>query len=336
MRLSNFGDYLWFLAPAFMKRARTEDGDNYKLFRAVGKIADNLKLSILNIRRQAIITTSTGKALDMHGKDRNIKRYANESDESYRKRLQQKRLVVQYAGTIKGILAAVNTLGYENTIHRRTFFRDTSKWAEFDLIFDENTMDAIDDFNLTRSIVREVKQASSKPNYGFKLYCKNTEFDFSVSLRVEQSLWLLDGSYRLDGSKTLDNLKILEDIEMAKTYITTIGKEKMAKARAGDKVLPKITHFAVGIGGIDSEGQPREPTIELYNEVLRKQINTHALISPTICRYTLILDRNELLEVNINELALIDAEGDLIVTKTFKSKYKDNTMDMIFEIDDEF
>ena len=48
------------------------------------------------------------------------------------------------------------------------------------------------------------------------------------------------------------------------------------------------------------------------------------------------LKENELPKSEISELALIDAEGDIVSIITFEKKVKDEGAQMIFEKDDEF
>ena len=126
---------------------------------------------------------------------------------------------------------------------------------------------------------------------------------------------------------------------MANAITTNKAREKMVKARAGDIVLPKIKNMVFGDGGADSSGKPITPMGEntkLKNEMLRKNIDEHSYLNSTTCRYSCTLTKEDLADKNINEIGLIDEEGDLIAVKTFGNKYKDADMEMIFQIDDEF
>lgn len=120
---------------------------------------------------------------------------------------------------------------------------------------------------------------------------------------------------------------------------TKKAREKMVKARAGEIVLPKITHMAFGNGGVDENGTPIFPSGEdtsLKNELIRKVIDGHVFITDTTCRYSCTLFKEELAGKAINELALLDEEGDPVAFKTFSNKIKDGDMEMIFEVDDQF
>lgn len=125
---------------------------------------------------------------------------------------------------------------------------------------------------------------------------------------------------------------------MAFSVSTNIGREKLAKARAGDLVLPAITHMAFGNGGADANGNLIAPdsSNSLNNELLRKLVDSHSYPIPTTCRYICKLATNELVGQIISELALVDANGDIVVKKNIANKEKQADIEMIFEIDDKF
>lgn len=117
--------------------------------------------------------------------------------------------------------------------------------------------------------------------------------------------------------------------------ITSIGRAKMAQARAGIKVLPSIVGMAFGTGAV-KDGEVQAPGEELYNEVLRKEVDGYTCVTEQCYRYTCTLGKDELSGEEISEIALYDAEGDLVGIKTFMAKGKDSDMEMVFEIDDQF
>lgn len=126
---------------------------------------------------------------------------------------------------------------------------------------------------------------------------------------------------------------------MANAITTNKAREKMVKARSGDITLSKITHMTFGDGGVDSSGKPIAPSgedIKLKNEILKKSIDGHSYPNSTTCRYSCTLTKEDLADKNINEIGLVDSDGDLVAIKTFGNKYKDADMEMIFQIDDEF
>lgn len=121
--------------------------------------------------------------------------------------------------------------------------------------------------------------------------------------------------------------------------ITKIARKKMVRARAGDIELPKIVGMAFGNGGVDGDGniiEPSENQEVLNNELYRKEIDGYTLISDTTCRYECTLDTTELAGENISEIAMYDAEGDIVAIKNFMAKGKDSDLEMTFQIDDVF
>lgn len=121
--------------------------------------------------------------------------------------------------------------------------------------------------------------------------------------------------------------------------ITINGRKKLAMARAGEITLPKVEGMAFGDGGVDADGNvlaPIERQGELTHELYRKVINGYSFPSDTTCRYECTLAENELPGTEISEIGLYDDEGDIICIKTFKSKGKDDDLEMTFRIDDMF
>ncbi|MCI8418839.1 MAG: hypothetical protein HFI33_15310 [Lachnospiraceae bacterium] len=124
---------------------------------------------------------------------------------------------------------------------------------------------------------------------------------------------------------------------MADAVVTIAARIKMVKARAGVMQLPAIVGMAFGDGGVDENGEPIAPSSSdtaLKNEVFRKVVDNYEFVSDTTCRYFCTLSVDECVDVNINELALYDAEGDLVAIKTFKNKGKDADLEMTFRVDD--
>lgn len=121
--------------------------------------------------------------------------------------------------------------------------------------------------------------------------------------------------------------------------MTVQGREKLVNARSGDATLSSITHMAFGNGAIDETGSliaPLNTDIVLKNELLRKPIATHTYPLPTSCRYRGVIDKDELVGENINEIALVDSDGDLVAIKVFLDKVKDENSELVFELDDTF
>lgn len=126
---------------------------------------------------------------------------------------------------------------------------------------------------------------------------------------------------------------------MAKSVVTNIAKGKMVKARAGIGVVPKITSMAFG-NGANSETGCRTPLATdtvLQNELLRQEVDSAVLQDDGISvLYTCTLAKKTLAGEIVNELALCDADGDLVAIKSFADKGKDADMEMVFHVLDKF
>ncbi|MCR5824798.1 MAG: phage tail protein [Lachnospiraceae bacterium] len=128
---------------------------------------------------------------------------------------------------------------------------------------------------------------------------------------------------------------------MSNAVITETAREKIVQARAGDLVggLPAITKMAFGNGGVDAQGDPITPSASataLNNELLRKNIASHTYPTSTSCRYVCTLTEAELAGENINEVALVDADDDIVAIKTMTNKGKDSDLEMTITVDDIF
>ena len=124
---------------------------------------------------------------------------------------------------------------------------------------------------------------------------------------------------------------------MANAITTEVAKKKMLLARAGAQLLPKITNMAFGTGGVDAEGsvlEVGEKQQELNVEVLRKEIDEYEIISDAKIQYQCTLEEEELVGQQLSELALVDADGDLVAIKNFAVKEKDGDWKMVFKISD--
>ncbi len=125
---------------------------------------------------------------------------------------------------------------------------------------------------------------------------------------------------------------------MAASVITDISRNKMLRARAGIAPLPRIAGMAFG-DGAHQDGSliiPQRGENSLKNELLRKPIDGVTEISHLRFRYTCTLGKDELADQDIDEYALYDSDGDLVVIRACGAKYKDDDMEMAFEIDDSF
>ena len=123
--------------------------------------------------------------------------------------------------------------------------------------------------------------------------------------------------------------------------VTTVSRQKLVKARAGalQEGLPPITKMAFGNGGVDGSGTPVAPSesaTALGHELLRKNIDGYTFPTATSCRYACTLTESELAGMSVNEVALVDSDGDIVAIKTMTNKGKDSDLEMTITVDDIF
>lgn len=123
-----------------------------------------------------------------------------------------------------------------------------------------------------------------------------------------------------------------------KSVITKIRRKKMAEASHTTGSIAKITHIALGSGGVNADGTvivPLAENVALKNEVVRKPYTSSTKISDTSYEYTIKLEENELVDTFISEMALIDEDGDVVAFSNFLAKGKDET-EVTFTIEDNY
>ncbi|MFS1513033.1 phage tail protein [Chengkuizengella sp. SCS-71B] len=121
---------------------------------------------------------------------------------------------------------------------------------------------------------------------------------------------------------------------------TNKGREKLAKAHAGNISLPKVTKIVFGTGGTDGNGTPKSLTgneSALFNQVISKNV-TKSFPDNYTARYSVSInaDADNLIGKNINEAGLIDADNHLVAMKTFTNKGLDTGTTIEFDYDAEF
>jgi len=121
--------------------------------------------------------------------------------------------------------------------------------------------------------------------------------------------------------------------------ITKTARAKLVRARAGDITLPIITKMAFGDGGVNAQGEviaPSENQLALTHEIFRKNVSGHTFLEDATVRYVCTLDFNECVGKEISEVALVDADGDVVAIKTFTRKGKDDDVEQTYKMDDIF
>ena len=123
-----------------------------------------------------------------------------------------------------------------------------------------------------------------------------------------------------------------------KSVITKIRRKKMAEASHTTGKIAKITHIALGSGGVDANRKVIEPlpeNVRLKHEVIRKPYTSSTKVSETSYEYVIKLEENELIGVEISEMALIDEDGDVAAFSNYLAKGKDET-EVTFTIEDNY
>lgn len=123
-----------------------------------------------------------------------------------------------------------------------------------------------------------------------------------------------------------------------KSVITAKRRKKMADATNSTGKLAKAKWIALGSGGVDGSGNiitPLAENVQLNNEVIRKEYTSSTKTSDTSYEYVIELDEDELVGTYISEMALIDADGDVIAFSNFLPKGKDET-ETTFTIEDNY
>lgn len=123
-----------------------------------------------------------------------------------------------------------------------------------------------------------------------------------------------------------------------KSVITKTRRKKMTEASHTTGKIAKITHIALGSGGVNADGTvivPLAENVALKSEVVRKPYTSSTKTSDTSYEYTIKLEEDELVGVFISEMALIDEDGDVVAFSNFLAKGKDET-EVTFTIEDNY
>ena len=123
-----------------------------------------------------------------------------------------------------------------------------------------------------------------------------------------------------------------------KSVITKIRRKKMAEASHTTGTVAKITHIALGSGGVNADGTvivPLAENVALKKVVVLKPYTSSTKTSDTSYEYTIKLEEDELVGTFISEMALIDEDGDVVAFSNFLAKGKDET-EVTFTIEDNY
>lgn len=125
-----FGDYMFYLLNAPLKKMKNGKNQLKIFFSVVGEVFDELLHDILKFRRQKMISTAEPLILEVIGQDRDMFRLQGESIEKFRHRLQMKAIIAELGGTNTGLLMAIEVLGYPECTVEPLYKTDKLRWAE--------------------------------------------------------------------------------------------------------------------------------------------------------------------------------------------------------------
>ena len=98
-RYDNFGDYMFDLLFAPLKKGKEAANQFRIFFRVIGKDFDDVKKAFFRVRDEANVVSASPVMLPVHGQDRDMPRLEGEDIEAYRTRLSMKGLISEWGGT---------------------------------------------------------------------------------------------------------------------------------------------------------------------------------------------------------------------------------------------
>lgn len=123
-----FGDYMFHLLFAPLKRVRKSANQFYIFFKVIGRLFDQCKQDLFRLREESSVLTCSDAMLPVHGQDRDMVRLNGESLDGYRTRLAMKGIIAEKAGTNEGIRHLAKAFGYENVVIEPS--EEPGRWAE--------------------------------------------------------------------------------------------------------------------------------------------------------------------------------------------------------------
>lgn len=123
-----FGDYMFDLLFAPLKKGKKAANQLYIFLKVVGRMFDGSKEEILKAREESSVLSSSDVMLPIHGQDRGMVRLKGETLEGYRTRLLMKGIIAEKAGTNEGIRYLAKAFGYDHVEIEPS--PDPEHWAE--------------------------------------------------------------------------------------------------------------------------------------------------------------------------------------------------------------
>lgn len=167
-RFDNFGEYMFDLLFAPLKKGKRAVNQFFIFFKVIGREFDDLKTVLFRVRDEANVASASPVMLPVHGQDRDMPRLAGEDIEAYRTRLSMKGIISSWAGTKGGVLYALAALGWEQSYIEPVSYTDEERWAEFIIFLGGRYPSGVNDIDIIDAEVRKVKEGSSRPEYGIE------------------------------------------------------------------------------------------------------------------------------------------------------------------------
>lgn len=123
-----FGDYMFSLLFAPLKRVKRATNQFYIFFKVVGRHFDEVKQAFFRVREESNVISCSEIMLPIHGIDRDMPKLEDEDWESYRTRLSMKGIIASKAGTSEGIRYLAKSFKYDDV--KISLYEEPSRWAE--------------------------------------------------------------------------------------------------------------------------------------------------------------------------------------------------------------
>lgn len=162
-----FRDYLYYLLPSPFKRLKKAKNQWYIFFKVIGDEYDKVQAELERALDQTSVVTCNVDMLQYYAQDRDMYRYPDEDDETFRSRIALQDEVEALGGTKAGIILAAKTLGYEDVEH--LWYPDigySDKWSQFLLrVGVRNDSEHPVNIGVLVKEVRKAKDSTSLDNY---------------------------------------------------------------------------------------------------------------------------------------------------------------------------
>lgn len=223
-----FADYMYYLLTSPLKKIQKSKNQWYILMKVLGKRFDDALESVYLAQDQTAVSTCDPSMLQFHAQDRELVRYAGESDENFRVRIANYTEILKLGGTDDGVLLAVRSLGFDDAqiVPAKVYTGDESRWAEFFVVIrlgaDEKPAISIE---ILRKQVRKTKEVGAKDNYSF-IYILRAEEVHQAFLR--SAAFHLRTSYfwyrRLNGDRKLDGTELMNAVRKKYPFRVSYGQ----------------------------------------------------------------------------------------------------------------